>query len=189
MGRLRVYPTIALIISFLVFACGNSKLLFKANSSTWIQKGNAQWQFTNNEIVGSVNKGAGFVMTKLPYQDFELELEFFPDPTVNSGIFIRCKDYALSYTDCYEINIWDDHPKQKDRTGAIVSRSSPHAQVQTIDQWNTYKIRCENNHIQAWINDIKVADLKNDELKKGYIGLQAAETGTVKFRNVRLRAL
>lgn len=177
------------LIAFILFSCENKKSLFDANSTSWLQKGDAEWKITNEEIVGSLLRGAGFVMTKDAYKDFELELEFYPDETINSGIFVRCKDYALSYTDCYEINIWDNHPDQPNRTGAIVSRTTPLAQIQTNNKWNTYKIRCEKNRIQAWINGTLVADLENDDLKEGYIGLQAAEIGMVKFRNVMLTQL
>jgi len=178
-----------IIIALLILSCNKPKPLFQANSNTWLQKGDAEWKITDEEIVGSLLRGAGFVMTKDAYKDFELELEFYPDETINSGIFIRCKDYALSYTDCYEVNIWDNHPDQPNRTGAIVSRTTPLAQIQTNNKWNTYKIRCEKNRIQAWINGTLVADLENDDLKQGYIGLQAAEIGMVKFRNVMLTQL
>ncbi len=132
-----------ILFSLLLISCDRSKTLFQPNGTNWLQKGDAEWKITDKEIIGSLVRGTGFIMTKDTYEDFELELEFNPDETINSGIFIRCKDYALSYTDCYEINIWDQHPEQKDRTGAIVSRATPLAQVQTLNKWNTYRIRCE----------------------------------------------
>jgi len=188
---MKLMPTYlsTIIIGLILVSCNNSKPLFQPNSTSWLQKGDAEWKITDEEIVGSLLRGAGFVMTKDAYKDFELELEFYPDETINSGIFIRCKEYALSYTDCYEINIWDNHPDQPNRTGAIVSRTTPMAQVQTINKWNTYKIRCEKNRIKAWINGTLVADLENDDLKEGYIALQASEIGMVKFRNVMLTQL
>ncbi len=171
----------------LLLSCSSAKMLFEPEDPTWFEKGDAKWQFGLEGIVGSSNGGIGFLMTKEPYRDFELELEFYPDETVNSGIFVRCKNYDLSFSDCYEINIWDNHPDQKNRTGAIVSRTTPLAQVETLNQWNTYSIKCEKNHIQAWVNGVLTADLISDDLREGYIGLQTAETGTIKFRNVRIR--
>ena len=170
-------------------SCERSITLFEPDSDSWIQKGDATWEFSNGDIYGSLLKGSGFIMTKDSYKDFELELEFYPDETINSGVFVRCQDFELSFSDCYEINIWDHHPDQQNRTGAIVSRTTPMALVQTLNKWNTYKIRCEKNHIQAWINDILVADLENDDLIEGYIGLQADQIGAIKFRNVRLKTL
>ncbi len=173
----------------LFISCTGAKSLFGEHDPNWIEKGEAHWEFVNDTIVGSTQGGAGFIMTKEHYGDFVLTLEFYPDETVNSGIFIRCKNDELSYTDCYEINIWDRHPDQKNRTGAIVSRAVPLAQVQTVNKWNTYKIKSDTDHIQAWVNGVLTADIKNDDRKEGYIGLQAAEIGTVKFRNVRIRRL
>jgi len=177
------------VFTISLLSCENKIQLFEPGSETWLQKGDANWEFNNGEIYGSLLKGSGFIMTKDAYKDFELDLEFYPDETINSGVFVRCKDYALSFSDCYEINIWDNHPDQPNRTGAIVSRTTPMAQVQTLNKWNTYKIRCEENHIQAWINGILVSDLENDDLKEGYIGLQADQIGLVKFRNVSLKVL
>ncbi len=182
-----VYSIVLFIL--LSLSCANEKELFQKGTDDWIEKGDATWQINDQEIIGSLVRGTGFIMTKDTYKDFELELEFNPDGTINSGIFIRCKDYTLSYTDCYEINIWDEHPEQKDRTGAIVSRTTPLEQIETIGKWNTYKIKADKNHIQAWINGILVADLENDDLQEGYIGLQAAQIGTIKFRNVKLKTL
>jgi hypothetical protein len=188
MKSIRIYILTGSLLALFI-SCGSTESLFRADDTSWIEKGEAQWEFTGDEIVGTIRGGAGFIMTKKRFGDFVLKLEFYPDETVNSGIFIRCKNEELSYTDCYEINIWDKHPNQKNRTGAIVSRAVPMAQVQTLNQWNTYKIKSDKNHIQAWVNGIPTADLKNDDLKEGYIGLQAAEVGTVKFRKVRIRRL
>jgi len=62
------------------------------------------------ELIVSTNGGSGFIMTKDVYKDFILELEFHLDKTINSGVFICCKNYELSHDDCYEINIWDENP-------------------------------------------------------------------------------
>ncbi|MCK5442420.1 MAG: DUF1080 domain-containing protein [Maribacter sp.] len=165
------------------------EVLFEENGSNWFTDGDATWQFENGELVGTVKDGAGFVMTEKEYTDFVLELEFKPDSTVNSGVFIRCKNKELSFTDCYEINIWDLHPNQDNRTGAVVSRTTPMAHVETLHKWNTYTISLEEDHLQAWVNGILTIDLVNEELIKGFIALQAAESGEIRFRNVNIRPL
>ncbi len=185
------------IITLLSFACNppatnssnDSEILFGENSDSWINQGDANWTFENDELTGSLQEGAGFLITKNTYQDFLLELEFNPDSTINSGVFIRCNTDTLNPIDCYEINIWDLHPNQDFRTGAIVTRLKPIAKVETIGKWNNYKIKCQDNQIQVWVNDILTAELEDDTLEKGTIGLQAAGNGQVKFRNVRLESL
>lgn len=184
--------SITAIITVSIFSCSvglSSETLFQENADDWFSEGDAQWKFVNGELVGSLDSGSGFVMTEKSYKDFVLELEFKPDSTINSGIFIRCKENAISNVDCYEINIWDLHPDQKNRTGAVVTRSTPLAIVETLNKWNSYKIKNEKDHLQVWINDILTADMKNQDLVEGPIALQAAETGQIKFRNVTLVSL
>lgn len=163
--------------------------LFQNDANDWFEEGDAEWKFIKGELVGISRGEGGFVMTKKSYSDFILELEFYPDSTVNSGVFIRCKGKELSHTDCYEINIWDLHPNQDFRTGSVVSRVKPLEKVETLNKWNTYKIKNINDHLQVWINNIQMVDIKNQELIEGPIALQAYEKGLVKFRNVVLQNL
>lgn len=184
---------ITVLIVILVSQCKMAQTeiitLFEENANDWNEGGEAQWRFVDNELIGTATGGSGFVITKESYENLELTLEFYPDSTVNSGIFVRCTNRELSDTDCYEMNIWDLHPDQKSRTGSVVSRAVPEAHVETLDQWNTYKIICKGNHIQTWVNEVLTVDIENKDLVNGYIALQAAETGTIKFRNVRLKKL
>jgi len=183
------FHLVAILVLVLNISCLNSKVLFQENSKDWFIKGDANWNFSNNELIGKIKNGAGFIMTQQTYKDFILELEFKPDSTINSGIFIRCKNSNINPTDCYEVNIWDLHPNQDYRTGAIVMKSIPLALVQTIDTWNTYKIKNETDHIQVWVNGILTADIRDTVLTEGYIGLQATGTGEIRFRNVKIKTL
>lgn len=163
--------------------------LFDEGGSGWMTGGDANWHFDNGKLIGDAAQGDGFIMTEKPYSEFVLELEFFPDEQVNSGVFLRCEEKELSASKCYEINIWDNHPNQAFRTGAVVSRTEPLQIVQTIDRWNTYKIRFKDGKIRAWINEVLVVDLQDNSITQGFIALQAAEKGKIKFRNVRLQLL
>lgn len=183
------FHLVAILVLILNISCLNSKVLFQENSKDWFIKGDANWNFSNNELIGKIKNGAGFIMTQQTYKDFILELEFKPDSTINSGIFIRCKNNNINPTDCYEVNIWDLHPNQEYRTGAIVMKSIPLAMVQTIDKWNTYKIKNETDHIQVWVNGILTANIRDTVLTEGYIGLQATGTGEIRFRNVKIKTL
>ena len=163
--------------------------LFVEGESKWETGGDANWFYENGELTGDATTGDGFVMTIMPYADFVLELEFYPDKQVNSGVFIRCRENELSSTDCYELNIWDDHPNQEFRTGAVVSRTKPLQRVQTIGKWKSYKIRSNKVSLKAWINDVLVVDLEDDSLSQGFIALQTANKGRIRFRNIRIYLL
>ncbi len=182
-----------LILLIFVTSCSekapSAEILFQEGANDWFSEGDATWEFVNNELMGSLDSGSGFVMTKKSYSDFILELEFKPDSSINSGIFIRCKENTISNVDCYEINIWDLHPDQDSRTGAVVTRAKPMKKIETLDKWNTYKIKNNKDHLQVWINDVMLIDLKDNDLKEGPIALQAAESGKILFRNVKLTPL
>jgi len=188
MSYLKIHLLI-LVALFLNTSCQNSYFLFQENSNDWNIVGNAVWKFSDNVLVGTVVNGEGFVITKQTYNDFVLELEFKPDSTINSGVFIRCKNQEITPIDCYEVNIWDLHPNQDYRTGAIVMKSVPLAIVETNFKWNTYKIKAKKDHIQVWINDILTSDLKDENRINGYIGLQASGTGEIRFRNIKIKPL
>lgn len=191
MDQLKMLRFYVLLISFIgLNVVGlNAQSLFQEDVQDWFKEGDADWKFHGNELVGNINDGAGFVMTRQPYKDFVLEMEFKPDSTINSGVFIRCKNFNISATDCYEVNIWDLHPNQDYRTGAIVTKSLPLAKVETNGKWNTYKIKAKNDHIQVWINGILTAKLKDNVLPEGYVGLQAMGTGEIRFRNIQIKPL
>jgi len=185
---------LSILIAFLG-ACSTSKsselastVLFTENAEDWSVEGGADWSFENGELVGVADSIAGLVISKTSFKDFELNLEFKPDSTVNSGVFVRCED-APSAGTCYEINIWDLHPNQDNRTGAVVTIAVPLSQVHTLNKWNTYKIKCEGGRIQAWVNGIQTVDLMNELHGQGPIALQAASVGEVRFRNVEVRVL
>ena len=69
---------------------------FVDNFQKWYKGGNANWEFVNGELIGGLDSGSGFVMTNEIYKNFELSLEFFPDSTINSGIFLRCNEKNIS---------------------------------------------------------------------------------------------
>ncbi len=177
-----------LAVFLMLVNCKTSTSLFIDNYN-WQIGGDATWQFNQEEIIGESEGGAGFIMSSDAYDDFILELEFRPDDNINSGVFIRCEDHKMSPTKCYEINIWDNHPKQDFRTGAIVMISKPLAHVNTNNKWNTYKIKAKGTKIQAWVNGVKVADIVDNKRPSGYIGLQAAEGGMIKFRAVTIKPI
>ena len=63
------------------------------------------------------------------------------------------------------------------------------------DQWNKYRIVCQGDHIETWVNGVKVTDLHDAMTAKGFIGLQVHGVGDrtdpleVRWRNLRLREL
>ena len=196
MKSLPIFPVILIVLLFV--GCKTSNLknsketpLFLPNQNDYVIQGGTNWTFENGEIIGKSesSKDMWLLMTKKKYDDFRLTLEFLPDSTVNSGIFVRCQEVVLSAEKCYEINIWDLHPNQDFRTGSIVTKMKPKVKVETLNKWNTYTIECVQDRVRAWINGELTADYKGQELSEGFIGLQAAGIGVIRFRNVQIVSL
>jgi hypothetical protein len=142
-------PFLAISIVLILVSCNHSQHISLDDSSCWDVQGDASWEFLEQELIGKVSNGAGYLTTKKDYNNFVLELEFKPNSTINSCVFIRCNSKDINPFDCYELNIWDLHPDQKNRTGAIVARVVPLEIVETINKWNTFRIQVENTHIMA----------------------------------------
>jgi Domain of Unknown Function (DUF1080) len=160
----------------------------------WNRVGDANWRL--EEGVAVSDKGNGFLVTKAPYADFEIRVEFWVDAHANSGIFIRCEDPAkLTSTTCYEVNIFDERPEPLYGTGAIVDVAKVSPMPKAGGHWNTYEITARGDHFVVKLNGVVTADAHNGKHARGLIGLQSAPgavkdvNGVVKFRKVEIRAL
>ena len=90
----------------------------------WNSIGQAKWFAVDETLVGG--GGDGYLVSDESYREFRLTLEFNVDAGTNSGIFVHCQDpFEITPLTCYEINIWDNHPRQEFRTGAIVTLKPP----------------------------------------------------------------
>ncbi|MBT5444958.1 MAG: DUF1080 domain-containing protein, partial [Gammaproteobacteria bacterium] len=113
-----------------------------------------------------------------------------PDATVNSGVLIRCQDPEdIALSNCYEINIWDLHPNQDYRTGAIVIHSSPpFVHLNSVEKWNQYRIIARGDKLSVWLNEELTAAMATAEFDRGHIALQSAG-GKVQFRNLSIKTM
>ncbi len=168
-------------------SCSQTSRPFQPKDNDWVEQGNADWTFRGGEITGTAKEQEGYLITRGTYRDFTLELEFFPDSTVNSGIFVLCEGYEMNPLACREVNIWDRHPNQQYRTGTIVARTEPVVTVPTIGKWNTYRIESRSDSLHVFLNGNLTAREAIGGVGAGHIGLQASGTGRVRFRQVRLR--
>lgn len=184
-----------LIPSMLILnsSCKNSQTLFQENASDWDKNGNANWEFSDGVLNGSITRGNSFVMTNQKFDNYILEMEFNPNEAMNSGVYIHCAERVINTEKCYEVNISDTNATPANRTGSIVPIAAPLVAVETINKWNTFKIKVEGNHFQVWTNGILTADATSDTLSDGFIALQALGNnqteGKIQFRNIKIKPL
>ncbi|MBN1343635.1 MAG: DUF1080 domain-containing protein [Phycisphaerae bacterium] len=169
--------------------------LFNGESlSGWQAEGpGGTWVVKDGVIIGTQDeKGQpGDLMTRLQYEDFELELEFKVVWPANSGIWFRkapgkmgCQFDILDYPDAKTGSIWSNGFKSKVADEKHLKKND----------WNMAYIRCDGDHIVAKLNGQQVADFHDASFKKGAIGIQThagAEYKDMKImvRRVRLRKL
>ena len=153
----------------------------------WQASGEIEWRAVDGAIEAQ-GSGKGFLSTAREYGDFRLRLEFWVDASTNSGVFIRCRDRSRIHPEtCYELNIYDEHPRQEARTGAIVFRVMPPlAHVDTVGRWNTLEVSAVGTSVELKINGVVTAIVDDADTTPGFIALQHWEQGTVRFREIEL---
>jgi hypothetical protein len=165
-------------------------LLDGSSLKGWNVVGDANWEVADGAV--QATRGTGFLVTPASYADFQITLDFWVTDDANSGVFLRCTDpKTLTAANCYEVNIYDTRPDPAYRTGGIVNVAKPASIINTGGKWNTYDITARGPKLVVTLNGMRMVDVDVVEQAgrlRGPIGLQYG-AGTVKFRNVRIRAL
>ncbi|WP_242203954.1 3-keto-disaccharide hydrolase [Aestuariivivens insulae] len=195
-----------------------------AKLETFPEKG---WKIENGELTvlssgGEESNAGGDIVTEVLYGDFELKVDFKITEGANSGIKYYVDTELNKGTGSaigLEFQILDDakHPDAKlgnhegSRTIASLYdliKADPNKPVNPIGSWNTARIVSKNNHVEHWLNGMKVLEYerKSDayrqlvkeskyakwpnfgEAEKGHILLQD-HGDLVSFRNIKIRPI
>lgn len=197
--RRRLRPILGSVSLVLVGACGGGSesgggaeglsLFNGTDLSNWTVLGDGNWRVEDGALTADQGSAASYLVSERSFGDFELELEFWVDTGANSGVFIRCADpAAVNESSCYEVNVFDTRPDQTYRTGSIVNVAAPSQFVYTGGQWNRYEISAVGSRLKVKLNGRDMVDVEDSRLAAGPIALQHG-SGTVRFRNVRIREL
>jgi hypothetical protein len=123
----------------------------------------AGWQIVDGALtrVGE----AGDLITRDEFRDFELELEWKVAEGGNSGIMYRVTENAEeTYETGPEMQVLDD-ARHKDGQSRLTAAGSayglypaPAGVVKPAGQWNAVRIVVRGNHVEHWLNGIKVVE-------------------------------
>lgn len=146
-----------------------------------------------------------FLCTQKVYGDFDLRLEAkLVGEGDNAGIQFRTtripnnhevSGYQADMGTAWNRAVWGSLYDESRRNKML---ELPEAEVvqraYRPDNWNTFRILCQGNRIQIWLNDILTVDyLEEDEKidKKGIIGLQihSGPPAEAHYRHIRIKEL
>ncbi|WP_158847965.1 DUF1080 domain-containing protein [Algibacter sp. L1A34] len=171
---------------------------------------------------GAESTAGGDIVTKEQFGDFELKVDFKLTPGANSGIkyYVDTNiNKGAGSSIGLEYQILDDalHPDAKlgnhDGSRTVSSlydliQADVNKPIHPIGAWNTAHIISKNNHVEHWLNDVKVLEYERKsedylklvseskyakwpnfgELDKGEILLQD-HGDLVSFKNVKIRPI
>jgi hypothetical protein len=185
-----IVSVVGFLSAGVAFAQGGARALFDGKSlDNWERVGDANWTIVDGAVQATEGKG-GHLVSKESFGDFELTAEFWVESAeTNSGIFIRCQDPAsIGSKSCYEVNIWDGRPEQDYATGGIVNFAKVLTPTKAAGKWGTIAISARGPKLTVTVNGTKTAEVENSQFARGHITLQFGGGGTVRFRNVQIRA-
>ena len=155
------------------------------------------------------------LITREPYESFELELEWKVAKEANSGIMFHVsEDEPETYITGPEMQIVDDANTEdgqnpKTSAGSLYDLIAPtNKKCHPAGEWNRVRLVVEGKHVEHWMNGVKILEYElgsetfkelvaNSKFKSwprfaqektGYIALQN-HGNSVWFRNVRVRRL
>lgn len=184
-----------------------------------VKSGFATYKVENGTIVGTTAEGSPntFLCTQKTYGDFVLEFEVKCDPQLNSGVQFR----SAAYPEATEIEVNGKKRKHdagrvygyqveiasngtagrvydEARRGVWLDTGEPCEDAKKAfkpDDWNLYRLIVQGDHIQTFVNGVKVGDFCDGVSSSGFFGLQVhgIKKGTgpfsVAWRNIRIREL
>lgn len=159
--------------------------------------------------------GGADLITLKQYRNFELALEWKISSGGNSGIIYRVtEDGNATYETGPEMQVLDD-AKHPDGASRLTSAGadyglypSPAGVVHPAGEWNKVRIVVKGNHVEHWLNDVKVVEYElgspdwtakvaaskfsqwkgYGKAPAGYIALQD-HGDRVEYRSIRIREL
>lgn len=174
----------------------------------WKQlNGKATYEVKNGVIVGTTvpDQPNSFLATEKNYTDFILELEFWVDSTMNSGIQFRSEskaDYMNGKVHGYQMEI---DPSKRAWSGGIYDEgrrlwlysldfNDPAKTAFKNNAWNQYRIECIGTTVRTFVNGVAAAHLIDTLPTQGFIALQVHSIGKgetpgkqIKWRNIRIQ--
>lgn len=172
------------------------------------------WQAIDGSLVLTV-AGAGDIITRDQFRNFDLRLDWKVAPGGNSGIFYRASEEgSYIWQSATEMQVLDDerHADGKSELTSAGSNFGLYPVRRGISlpagEWNAVRLLVNGSHVEHWLNGVKVVEYELGSAEwdarveaskfgamplygrspQGHIGLQD-HGDRVEFRSIRIREL
>ncbi len=160
------------------------------NLDGWTIHGTEKWYVDSGELVcesGSDHE-YGYLSTEKMYKDFDLSLLFKQESNGNSGVFFR-SNFEGTKVSGWQVEV---APKGKDTGGIYESYGRGWLEqipdnketVLAPGSWNKLRVKVIGDHVQTWLNGVKMVDMFDKKIGKGVgsIALQIHSGDDVRVR-------
>jgi hypothetical protein len=155
----------------------------------WLAHSKADWEVKDGAIHVSAGE-KGLLCTTVPFDNYELKLDFRAAKDTNSGVFLRTAAVIGMddiKTKCYELNIAP--PDNPFPTGSFVGRQKAKEVPERAGEWQTFEVSLDGPKATVKLNGEEVLNYDDPApIGRGLIGLQL-NTGAVEFKNIKLKPL
>lgn len=155
----------------------------------WKAHSKADWEVREGAIRVTAGE-KGLLCTSVPFDNYELKLDFKAAKDTNSGVFLRTAPVVGMddiTTKCYELNIAP--PDNPFPTGSFVGRQKAKEVPERAGEWQTFEVTLDGGKAMVKLNGEEVLTYDDPApIGRGLIGLQL-NSGEVEFKNIKLRPL
>ncbi len=187
----------------------NWQMLFNGKTlDGWEKAGENQESITVENGTIKCSGARCHLFYKGEFKNFEFEAEIKTNEHSNSGIFIHTKYQKKGWPENgYEVQVNNSYrgsakyPERR-KTGSIYNIRNVYYPLVSDNEWFKMRIKVVENHIEVFVNNVKVTDYIEPEnawrwkggeklkLSRGTFALQAHDPeSTTYFRNIKVKVL
>ena len=155
----------------------------RGSSAFVVPTGGSHWEVVDG-LLTACGEPAGYLNSDQSYKNFVLSIEFRCSEETNSGVYVRSPQESGGY----EVQIWKQQPAGYNTGGIVGTAKTPRDYAFKPDQWNTFQITADGDHIVVVLNGETTVDTHDSRFSDGHIRLQYQQY-PIAFRNIKIRLL
>lgn len=178
-----LFSSPVLLAQMLIKGVGSPFSMFSQNNlSAWEQRGNANWHIDNYLV--SMDQGEGWLVSRLPLEDFIVDMEYSASDTAQVIFFVRCSDpRSITKDTAYGI-VLSELSVGKNGLGSLIGGGRADASVKLRDGFNSLKVTGSQGYLTVWLNGVKTIDnLYDTRFKSGPIALRVKK-GSIQIKSL-----